>query len=549
MDYKLPLQCFAEQVARQPDRVWLNQPDLQGRYYTLTWAQADDQARRIAAGLKAQGLQPGDRVSILSKNCAEWFIADLAIMMAGMISVPIYFTAGVTTIQHVLSHSSSKAIFLGKLDSVEPADEAIPADVLRIAMPWPTAKSSESWKSWLQQYEPIETPASPRAGDTMTISYTSGSTGLPKGVVLTYRNIAAGAYHSVKTAQVSAADRALSYLPLAHITERVLVEMLSVCAGCTIYFVESLDTFAKNLAYTKPTIFISVPRLWTKFQSQILKKMPQEKLDRLLRIPLLGRLVAWKIRKAMGLHKCGLFGSGTAPISPSTLEWFSRIGMPISEGWGMTETSGLACANIPFRKQDIGTIGVPVPCVEMRLSADNEIQIRGDTIFEEYYLNPEATAETFTEGWMRTGDLGTKLPNGAYKIVGRMKEQFKTGKGKYVAPVPIESLISANPDVEQVCVMGSGRKQPIALVVMGGKTATLSAENRAALEQRLKEVNSQLEGHQKLDHIIVASEPWGVENDFLTPTLKLKRNVLEAHYAAKLEKARLSHPVVWESEI
>ena len=548
MEYKLPLQLLAEQVAKQPKAEWLNQP-VNDQWHTTSWAEADTQARRIASGLLAQGFQPGDRISILAKNCAEWFIADLAIMMAGMVSVPIYFTAGVGTIQHVLNHSACKAIFLGKLDSVAPADQAIPKEVMSIAMPYPTARATQSWKTWLQRYEPLAKVASPQAEDTMTISYTSGSTGLPKGVALSFKNLAAGAFHSATTCEATASDRMFSYLPLAHITERALIEMLSLYAGCRVFFTESLEKFPANLSDARPTIFISVPRLWSKFQNQILKKLPQKKLERLLRIPLLGRFIAWKIRRAMGFDRCRLFGSGTAPISPSILTWFNNIRIPISEGWGMTETTGLACGNIPFMAKELGSIGVPLPSVEMRLSADSEILIRGDGVFEAYYLDPEATAATFTDGWLHTGDMATKRANGTYKIVGRIKEQFKTAKGKYVAPVPIESLLASNPALEQICVMGSGRKQPIALVILTESPAVPDSHVRQALERQLQEVNAQLESHQRLDHIIACSGPWSVENDFLTPTLKVKRNVVEAHYVKKLEHARLTQPVVWESEL
>jgi long-subunit acyl-CoA synthetase (AMP-forming) len=251
----------------------------------------------------------------------------------------------------------------------------------------------------------------------------------------------------------------------------------------------------------------------------------------------------------MGLDRARRFASGTAPISPAVLDWFHRLGMPISEGWGMTETAGLSCGNIPFVPGHLGTIGVPVACVEMRLADSGEVLIRGDAIFREYYLNPEVTEASFTDGWFHTGDLATRLEDGAWKIVGRIKEQFKTGKGKYVAPVPIESLLASDPIIEQVCVMGSGRRQPLALAVLSSGAVTPEPTVQQQLESLRNQVNSQLESHERLDQILVCADAWSIDNDFLTPTLKLKRDRLETHYAQLLETVTSTDPVVWESAL
>ncbi len=548
MSYPLPLVQLAENVAQHPNKPYLHQPtDRQWR--TLSWADVDNQARRIASGLLAQGLQSGDRVAILAKNSAEWFIADFAIMMAGLISVPIYSTAGVSTIEHVMSHSGAKAVFVGKLDNTAAAQEALKEDVLTITFPYPTIEGAKAtFNQWLEDYTPLADEHQPDGEDTVTIVYTSGSTGLPKGVVLTYNNVASSAYCSAHIHPRSDDDCCMSYLPLAHITERCVVELMTLYAPIEIFFVESLDTFIEDVHHAQPTVFISVPRLWTKFQSQILAKMPDEKLQRLLKIPIVGRLVARKIRKGLGFGRAKMFGSGSAPISPGILEWYSRIGIDISEGWGMTETSGLSCGNNPFNAKRLGTIGVPQNCVEMKLSDEGEVLIRGDAIFKEYYANPKATAEAFADGWFRTGDRARVDNDGSWSIIGRVKEQFKTAKGKYVAPVPIESLLARNPDIEQVCVLGSGRKQPLAIAVLSeqARDRTQSTHNR--LVDTLNEVNSELESHQRLDHLVISDEEWSIENDLLTPTLKIKRNKLEDRYGDYLLRS-LEEPVVWEKEL
>ena len=547
MEYRLPLAQFAHNVSRHPNKTWLHQP-ANRQWFTLTWSQADDQARRIATGLLAQGFEKGDRIAILAKNSAEWFIADLAIMMAGMISVPVYSTAGTSIIRHVMEHSGAKAVFVGKLDSTAAAEQALSSGTPIITFPYPTLKGSDSFNDWLEKYEPLQDIHEPEPEDTLTLVYTSGSTGLPKGVVLTHDNLAASSNDASTVYNEHRPNRCMSYLPLAHITERSLVEIVSFYRPSDIYFVESVETFIDDVRHAQPTVFISVPRLWTKFQAEILSKVPDQKLQRLLKIPFIGRLVAAKIRKGLGLNKAYVFASGTAPISPGILEWYKRLGMPISEGWGMTETSGLSCGNIPFRTRHIGTIGKTRNCVEMKLSDDGEILIRGKAIFKEYYRNPKATDESFVDGWFRTGDLGVLQRDGSWKIIGRVKEQFKTAKGKYVAPVPIESLLARNSDIEQVCVMGVGRKQPLAVVVMNEQSRQKTDDLHERLEKTLNEVNGELEGHERLDHLIVSDEVWGIDNDMLTPTLKIKRNKLEERYSGFLTRS-FKDPIIWENEL
>ncbi|MCL6415833.1 AMP-binding protein [Aestuariirhabdus sp. Z084] len=547
MDYRLPLAQLAHNVASHPDKPYLHQPRNR-QWSTLSWAEVDQQARRIAAGLKAQGFEPGDRIAIFAKNSAEWFITDFAIMMAGMVSVPIYATAGVETISHILAHSEAKAIFIGKLDGQDAGREAIPDHLLTIAYPYPTLPCKESWSDWLSQYEPLENVHEPQPEETATLVYTSGSTGLPKGVVLNYRNIASSSYCSANLTPHQPNDSTMSYLPLAHITERCVVELMTLYSPIEIYFVESLETFIDDVKHASPTLFISVPRLWTKFQAQVLAQLPQKKLQLLLKIPLVSSLVKRKIKTALGLDKARLFGSGSAPISPDILRWYAQLDIKISEGWGMTETSGLSCGNNPFSMDRLGTIGVPQKCVEMKLSDEGEVLIRGEAVFSEYYRNPEATADAFIDGWFRTGDRADVSKEGVWQIIGRVKEQFKTGKGKYVAPVPIESKLARNHDIEQVCVMGSGRKQPLAIVVLNEQTRAHTPEMEESLKQTLAQVNDELESHQRLDHLIVSDEAWDIENDMLTPTLKIKRDKLEKRYGDLLGRA-LPDSVVWETEL
>jgi long-chain acyl-CoA synthetase len=547
MEYRLPLAQMQHNVAQHPDKTWLHQP-VNRVWRTYTWGEADEQARKMAQALLANGLTCGDKIAVIGKNSAEWFIADLAIMMAGLISVPIYPTAGADNIKYVLEHSGAKAIFIGKLDKTDALAEVLPEDMLSIAFPYPTLPCKAQWNDWLQEYQPLQTLHQPQADEIFSLIYTSGSTGLAKGVVVTQKNVASSAMSAAKLLVSNDNSRLMSYLPLAHITERCVVELPSIYSPSDIFFTESLETFIHDVRYAKPTSFVSVPRLWTKFQSQILAKLPNKKLQFLLKTPFIGKWVAKKIRTQLGLSQASLFGSGSAPISPEVLLWFHGVGISIGEGWGMTETSGLSCCNIPFNLSHVGTIGTPQPCVEMKLSEEGEVLIRGDAVFSEYYNNPQATQEAFVDGWFKTGDKGKISADGAWSIIGRVKEQFKTSKGKYVAPVPIESSLGRNTDIEQVCVMGIGRKQPIALVVLGEGASKNRTEVTQELQKTLDAVNLELESHQRLEHIIVVKEPWAIENELLTPTLKLKRDKLESRYGHFLT-ASLQTSIAWEDAI
>lgn len=530
MSLKTPIEMLYQQASNNPDAVYLTQPH-EGQLTHYTWKQTEDMVRRVATGLKDLGLPEGSHIALLSKNCAEWFIADLAIMLAGYVSIPIFPTAGDKTIRYVLDHAGCKAMFFGKLDNADDQIKSIPEDVVTIGFSYAGPQTSKSWQDMLSCAPFSESPA-PSLDDIMTIIYTSGSTGSPKGVVHTYRSLSWSGSSSLDALTVSSDDRILSYLPLAHITERVLVEVASLYSGMHIFFLESLDTFKRDVCACSPTLFISVPRLWTRFQMGVLAQMPQKKLDRLLSIPFIGGMVAKKIRKGLGLNDARLWASGSAPISPATILWFNKLGIDISEGWGMTENSAYGTSSVPFRKDKIGCIGKAYDGVDVRIADDGEIQVKGLCNMKEYYLEPEKTAEVFTEDmYLRTGDKGEIDAEGYVKITGRLKDIFKTAKGKYVAPVPIESKLMENASIEQVCVTGNNLKQPIAMLVLSEDAAKQeAAEVNAGLAETLAQVNGSLESHSVLDHLIIMPEGWTVENELLTPTLKVKRHVLEDKY-------------------
>ncbi|MFQ2046247.1 AMP-binding protein [Aeromonas veronii] len=544
---KLPLEMLYHWERQCPDRTYLRQT-INREYVDFTWGEVADEARRMVTALRHLGLVAGDKVALLSKNCAQWFIADLAMQMGQYVSVPIYPTANVDTIEYVLRHSEAKAIFVGKLDDWKSQEAGVPADLLRIAFPYDTMPASHQWDDLLEAHEPI--PDSPvQAPDSLlSLVYTSGSTGKPKGAMLSVERYAWSCEKLVETVSLSQADRGFSYLPLAHITERVYIYGGSLYGGATIAFPESLDTFIEDVKRCRPTVFISVPRLWAMFRIKIHEKLPQNKLALLLKIPLISGLIKRKLQKGLGLDQARVLGCGSAPVSPALLEWYLSIGLKVTEAWGMTENHAYSTINYPFRADKIGTVGKAGIGVTIKISDEGEILCRCEGMMLGYYKDPEHSAEAIdAEGWLHTGDMGKLDKEGYLTITGRMKDVFKTAKGKYVAPVPIEGLLGQEPIIEQLCVIGYGMPQPIALVQLAESAMKGNREEvNARLEAARVRVNDQLESHAKVRGILVVKTPWNIENGVLTPTMKIKRHLLEQKYAQVGDRWPSSQVVVWE---
>ena len=545
MTVQLPLQQFAHWLTLQPDAVWLRQP-INGQWHDLTWRQVDDQARRLASALLALGCAPGDRVALLSKNCAEWFVSDLAIMMAGLVSVPLYPLQSAESIAYVLEHAQCKVILLGKLDDADKLEAGIGPQLTRIALPYPTLACAHDWHSLLARHAPLQTLAEQQPEQVLTLVYTSGTTGNPKGVMLSVQAMAYTSANACAELCMSPQDRFFSFLPLSHVAERFMVEFNSLYCGAPVAFVESMESFASDLRHVRPTVFFAVPRLWTRFQQGVLEKLPQAKLARLLRIPLLGGSVARKIRRGLGLDQARVMISGAAAISRGLLDWYQAIGLTLCEGYGMSENVAYGCFNRPGQVR-FGTVGRAMPGLEVRIAEDGEILFRSPTLMLGYYLDPEKTAETLKDGWLHTGDKGELDSDGYLRITGRVKDIFKTSKGKYVAPAPIEGEIAKNSHVEQVCLMGSNLDQPLALIELSPAARLLPAEQVSTeLQATLGHLNTQLQPHERISHFVLVREPWTVDNGCMTPTMKIRRNVLEARYAELVAALPARQPLVWE---
>jgi long-chain acyl-CoA synthetase len=539
------LDYFLQWEEQLPDRIFLRQA-IDGQWKTWTWAQAGDESRRLAQAMITQGLQPGDRLAILSKNCAQWFIADLAIMMGGFISVPLYPTLSSPHIRQILEHSGARLVFLGKLDDFASQQPGIPEGCLTVGNKLYHQPGQTIWEDMVESTEPLTETYHWRPDELCTIIYTSGTTGDSKGVMHNMGNFEETMRMVFVELDLPMHPRLFSYLPLSHIAERLAIENYGIRAGAEISFAESLDTFNANLAETQPDLFVAVPRIWDKFREGILQKMPQQKLDLLLRLPLVSGMVKKMIRKKLGLGRSRLFLTGAAPISAQLQEWFFKIGIDILQVYGMTEDCVYAHMNRPGQNR-FGTVGKPLPGLQVKFGPDGEIRVKAPGVFQGYYKDPLLTSQAFDdEGFLCTGDMGEYDQDGYLIITGRVKDQFKTDKGKYIDPAPIELRLQNHTLVDQACVIGTGIPQPICLLVLSEEAISRRKQDISAhLEDLLQSVNQQLEKHERLEKAVIVPG-WTVENEFLTPTLKLRRSAIEKNYGHRIGEWHASdEKIIW----
>jgi long-subunit acyl-CoA synthetase (AMP-forming) len=536
--YQSNLDNFLHWAKHTPKNLYLRQP-IEDRYLDYSFERSASEVKKIAQFIH-NNLKDGPRhVGIMSKNSAHWILSDLAIAAADAISVPFYATLTKDQLNQVLVHSDCQLLIVGKLDHWDNIKDGIPEHILQIHTPESSEKTGYQWTELLQNTTEIQSTPTPSPSDISTIVYTSGTTGMPKGVMINNGGIEAGINMARKIALLDTpGTRFISYLPLCHIAERNFVEFAATAAGGTIHFVENLDTFSRNLASARPTHFLAVPRIWAKFQEGILLKIGgQKKLDLLLRIPILNKLIRKKIQKGLGLDQNILAVTGAAPITPELLTWFQKLGIFIQEAYGMTENMGLNTL-MPREKIKLGTVGkIHFDCETRIDSETQEIQMRAPYLSSGYYKEPKLTKELFTkDGWLKTGDQGRLDEENFLSIVGRVKDNFKTAKGHYVAPAPIENKLNTHEYIEQVCVVGVNLPQPIALVVLSAhaKSKEPSEINQTLLELK-QDINPILKNYEHLKKMIVVKEDWTIENECLTPTMKIKRPSIEKKYEANFE--------------
>lgn len=536
---KTHIEFFLDWKDKKPKEVFLRQPHGT-TWKETTWAEAYNQSARIAAAMQAMGVEKGSNVAILSKNCMHWILADMAIIMAGYISTPFFPNLSKEEFKDLIKRSEAKVLFVGKLDKPvwEMLKNEVPADVKVIAFPHYEGNAEialgEKWDDLLSKHQPIEKPHIPQLDDLWTILFTSGTTGAPKGVMLSYRSPAALMAMELKHDQIgifkSKEYQFFSYLPLNHIAERMIVEIACLLTGGTISFAESLDTFAQNLQQVQPTSFMSVPRIYTKFQLVVIEKLGS-KLDFLLKVPFINTLLKKKIREGFGLSRAGVILTGAAPTPQSLKNWYAKLGIDLREIYGMTENAG-GCCVMPQNFTVPNFVGKALPEVELKIDDENgEVIMKAPWNMLGYFKEPELTSEVLQDGWLKTGDCGIVNEEGYVKLTGRASDTFKTSKGKFIVPGPMEWKLSENHHIEQVCVAGLGLNQPLALINLSeiGKNAD-KQELEKSLEETIRKINKELPSYQHLSKAVVINEEWTVDMGLLTPTMKIKRKKVNERY-------------------
>ncbi len=537
-EFETPNSRLTHWATVKPDDVYLTQP-IDDRIIEYTWSQVLDEVSRVANYLSRY--PSGSHIAIISLNCAHWVMTDLAIQMAGHVSIPIYPTASKETIGKILKHSEAKAVFLGKMfdpnkatDLLDVAIGELEIDQMAIYQPY---SGMYFWQQLVDENSTIESPPESQASDLMSIIYTSGTTGDPKGVMISYRAIHASMDLVKSIIVINQQDRFVSYLPLAHVAERMAVEFCSLYNGSHVSFIRSLETFTEDVKTAEPTIFFGVPRIWSKIKMAIEGKLGGAKaLNTLLRMPLLGSWLKKALLRKLGFQNVRYALCAAAAINKDVLQWFGHLGLKLNEAYAMSETCGLS----HMTKQSdtkTGSVGRVIEGCECRLSKTHEVLLRNPAMMDGYYKQPELTSETIDiDGWLHTGDLGEIDAAGFLYITGRVKDIFKTSKGKYIAPLPIEQRFQSALGIEHVILMGNGLSQPFMVVsTFESSHAHNPADLILSSEQALMEINLTLEAQERVSHIFISHEGWGPDNGMLTPTLKMIRGAIEKHYQHQAE--------------
>jgi len=549
------IERFYHWEAKTPDNIFLRQPNGDA-WKEVSFAEAGQQARKMATALREKGLNKGDHVGIYSKNCYHWVVADLAIQIGGFVSVPLYSSLPGPQLSEVVKLGELKAIFVGKLDHWDDLHkDAIPREVLVFKFPHYQGSAIVSrghdWDDLIQSSKPATDNFVPHPDNLWTIKFTSGTTGTPKGVMLVHRTPSLQMHNEDVTNWIGSSslkeNRYFSYLPLNHVGERMGVETPAIWQGGTISFAESLETFVKNIQETQPTVFFAVPRIWTNFYLGVINQMPEKRLNFLLSVPIVSSAVKKKIRTALGLRDLKIAATGAA-ITPAFIKaFYKKLDIHLIEAYGMTEVAG-SMTNSPMQNAPLDSVGKPIPFGDVKIDPESgEILMKSPYMMTGYFKNPEKTNEVLKDGWLHSGDKGTLDENGFLRVIGRVKDAFKTSKGSYVTPNPLEEALAKNEYTEQVCVVGLGIPQPIALFNLSpaGKAADRAIVEESILTS-IKALNATRANFERISTAVIQSEPWSIENKCLTPTLKVKRGRLDDAFMDKyLTWHEASEQVIW----
>jgi long-subunit acyl-CoA synthetase (AMP-forming) len=524
-------------AAERPAESWLVEHWSTHRT-EISWAEGAAQVRATAAWLANTLGQSGARVGLLCPNRAHWMLADIATMASGNVLVPVFTTMKADVVQYIADFVDIDLLFLGGAGNWEQVRHCFKPGIPVVRLPGaPAVEGAVDWEDVVSAGARLPAAARPDDEALATIVFTSGTTGLPKGVMHSMKSLREAGYGVGSATGTQAGWRFLSYLPLAHLGERIVVEMNALPFGGTVYFNESLDSFLDDLRHAKPQWFLGVPRIWEKLQQAVHAQVLSP--EALVEARQAGQMetVSRQVQEFLGLEEAEYILTSTAPTPAPLKAWYDELGIELHDGYGQSEILPISANRKGQRKP--GSIGQAGHGVEIRIAEDGEIQSRAPGTAMGYYKAPDKTAETFIDdGWVRTGDKGYLDDEGHLFITGRVKEIFKTAKGKYVAPAPIEGRFLDTPLAEQACLTGLGLAQTVMLLVLSEAAAARAEEEvHAALLEHAAAINNSLDKHERIGALIVSTTPWALENDFLTHTLKLKRDRVDEHFAGEIAAA------------
>ena len=584
MAQTLPQMVFA-QARRLGPRTALRRK-TGGVYRDISWATMAERIRSFGDGLLALGLQPGDRVAIMAPNGPEWLYSDLATLGCGGVTAPVYHTEGLDAIHHILNDSGSRFVFVQSpllaAELAEARKKTPGLEQIILLEGTPAGPDILGGPAFLEGGQTLASGlfdqrlAAGKADDLASLVYTSGTTGPPKGVMLSHANFLSNVAASAPLFPIGEQDTCLSFLPLSHVFERMAGYYLMLHQGATIAYAENIESVPHNLGEVRPTLVISVPRLYEKMYARVMERaingpwlrkqiffwalgVGRQQAQRVLagHPPGVGLKLALAIARALVFSKLqahmggrlGFFVSGGAPLGREIAEFFLAAGIPIYEGYGLTETAPVISANCPAAIR-LGTVGRPIPGTEVRIAEDGEILVRGPGVFRGYWNNPEATAEAFTDGWFKTGDIGEIDADGFLAITDRKKDLIVTAGGKNIAPQNLENLFKTDKYLANAMVYGDGKPYLTALLVPNLENLEKYARYKKIdfinhcdlvshpqildlIRRRINTLQQQMPSYQTIKRFTLLSADFGKE--LVTPTLKIKRKRVSQHFHAQLE--------------
>ena len=533
MQYSTLTEQARHWASTQPDQIWMR--DLvESSSVDYPWGATVAEIDRVAAWLESAFGQ-GERMALLSKNRAHWIMADLAVINSGNVAVPLFTTHAQATAEYILSFTEAKVLFLGETENWSSVKTVLPEGCLLVTLPGVACDlPHKKWEELVADAPSEQSKYEPHPDDIISLVFTSGTTGLPKGVIQTHATNLIPMRRCQYLFTQREQPRWFSYLPLSHIAERQIVEFSSVNTGGEIWFNESLETLARDLPRCRPHIFFGPPRVWEQLRQSVTAKFGgAEALAQALANDPAG--VQTLVTTALGLDQVEYCLTAAAPTPPPLIQWWDDVGVRLCEGFGQTEAMGLIITDPADRR--IGSIGKPAGEVEVKIGDNDEMLIKAEGCTPGYYNRPEKTAELWQDGWLHTGDKVRIDQDGFIFITGRVKDYFKTIQGKFVAPPPIEGLFAENPHSEQQCLLGRGYSKTVMITVLNEPARQLPKEEiEAAAVATVESINAQIEKHARIGAVIFSQKPWTIENEILTPTMKIRREQIENKFGEKAER-------------